>query len=169
MGLQAMEFWGAVGVGVGATVVMDLWALVLSRGFGVASLDYCLVGRWLAHMPQGRFSHANIRAASGVAGECALGWLAHYLVGAAFAVMLVTITGASWLAAPSIAPALLFGIATVLLPFLVMQPALGLGIAASKTPQPGAARIKSLATHAVFGTGLYLAALPLAELLAIGP
>jgi hypothetical protein len=32
-------------IGIGATVLIDLWALVLRRGFGVASLDYALVGR----------------------------------------------------------------------------------------------------------------------------
>jgi hypothetical protein len=43
-------------------------------------------------------------------------------------------------------------------PFLLMQPALGAGIAAAKTPNPTAARLRSLMTHAVFGLGLYFAA-----------
>jgi hypothetical protein len=43
----------------------------------------------------------------------------------------------------------------VLFPFLVMQPAMGAGIAASRTRNPGAARLQSLVTHAVFGLGLY--------------
>jgi hypothetical protein len=44
-----------------------------------------------------------------------------------------------------------------------MQPGLGLGIAASRTPQPNVARLRSLATHAVFGLGLYAAAAILAH------
>jgi hypothetical protein len=40
-----------------------------------------------------------------------------------------------------------------------MQPSLGLGIAASRTPKPTRARLKSLATHAVFGLGLYVCAM----------
>ncbi|MGL4962857.1 MAG: DUF2938 family protein [Inquilinus sp.] len=40
----------------------------------------------------------------------------------------------------------------------LMQPALGVGIAASKTPNLTAARLRSLMTHAAFGLGLYLAA-----------
>jgi len=54
---------------------------------------------------------------------------------------------------------------TVLMPWLVMQPALGLGVASAKTPNPAGARVKSLATHTVFGLGLYLSALVLAALL----
>lgn len=65
----------------------------------------------------------------------------------------------SWLERPSPWPALLFGIVTTLVPYFVMQPALGLGVASSKAPRPLQARIKSLATHTMFGLGLYLSAL----------
>jgi hypothetical protein len=51
-------------------------------------------------------------------------------------------------------PALIVGLITVAAPFLIMQPGMGAGIAA-KTPNPTAARLRSLATHAVFGIGLY--------------
>ena len=53
----------------------------------------------------------------------------------------------------------------MLVHWLVMQPALGLGVASSKVPNPAGARLKSVATHTVFGLGLYLSALLLAELL----
>jgi hypothetical protein len=51
---------------------------------------------------------------------------------------------------------LLVGIGTVAAPFLLMQPGMGAGMAASRTPAPNAARLQSLLTHAVFGLGLYL-------------
>jgi hypothetical protein len=47
---------------------------------------------------------------------------------------------------------------TVAAPFFVMQPAFGLGIAASKTPNPTQARLHNLLTHTVYGFGLYLSA-----------
>ena len=43
-------------------------------------------------------------------------------------------------------------------PFFVLQPGMGAGIAASKTPDPTAARLKSVIGHTVFGLGLYAAA-----------
>jgi hypothetical protein len=42
-----------------------------------------------------------------------------------------------------------------------MQPAMGAGIAASRTPNPSAARLRNLATHTVYGIGLYLSAVVL--------
>jgi len=147
----------AVVIGVGATVIVDLWALVLKRAFNIPSLSYCLVGRWLCHMP-GKFSHVSIAAAPATRSECRIGWIAHYVTGCAFALALVALAPAGWLARPTFSIALAFGIGTVLFPFLVMQPALGLGIAASKTGDPARARLKSLATHAVFGAALYLCA-----------
>jgi hypothetical protein len=47
-------------------------------------------------------------------------------------------------------------------PLFVMQPAMGMGIAASKTPNPATARLRSLVVHAAFGVGLYVSALLLA-------
>lgn len=57
---------------------------------------------------------------------------------------------------------LALGVATVAAPWLLMQPAMGAGIAASRTPSPAKNRVRSLVNHAVFGLGLYLAALLLA-------
>ena len=142
-------------MGVCATVVMDLWAVLLCRAFGMASLDYAMVGRWLGHMPAGRFAHAGIGRASPVIGEKALGWFAHYAIGVGFAACLVGLTGPAWRQAPTLVPALAFGIVTIVVPFFVMQPAFGAGMAASNTPNPTRARLRSLMTHSVFGLGLY--------------
>jgi hypothetical protein len=137
---------------------MDLWALFLKRAFGISSASYCLVGRWFRHMPEGKFMHASIANASQKRFECTVGWIAHYVIGAVYALMLVALVSASWLAQPTLLPALLFGVVAVLVPFLVMQPSFGLGIAASKTPNPMQARLRSLMAHTAFGVGLYIGA-----------
>jgi hypothetical protein len=66
---------------------------------------------------------------------------------------------ADWLARPTWPPALLYGVGTVVFPLFILQPSFGLGMAASRTPKPMQARLKSLVTHTVFGVGLYLCAL----------
>jgi hypothetical protein len=144
-------------VGIGATAFMDAWLLLRAR-FGGPAVGFAPVGRWVGHMRHGRFVHAGIAQAAPVAGEQALGWAAHYLVGIAFAAALVGLAGEGWLRAPSPGPALAFGVATVAAPLLVMQPAMGAGLAASKTASPWTQRLRSTANHAVFGLGLYLAA-----------
>ena len=151
----------AVAIGLGATLLIDLWALLLRRAFGVRSLDYCLLGRWVLHMRTGKFAHESIGTAARKAHECAVGWTTHYSIGAVFGVVFVSLATRTWLARPTLLPALAFGIVTVLVPFLTLQPALGLGVASSKTPHPARARVKSLTTHAMFGIGLWISALVL--------
>lgn len=115
------------------------------------------LGRWLAHMLRGRFRHDRIAASPPVRGERAIGWTAHYAIGVTFAAALLAIWGLDWVRHPTIAPALIIGIGSVAAPFLLMQPGMGAGIAASRTPNPAAARFQSLVTHGMFGLGLYAA------------
>lgn len=143
--------------GAGATALIDLWTVARRRLLGVPVPDYGLVGRWLAHMPRGRFRHDSIAAALPVRGERLIGWIAHYLIGISFAAILPAVWGHAWIDQPTIGPALIVGIGTVAAPFLLMQPGMGAGLAASRTPRPGAARMQSLVTHGIFGIGLYVA------------
>jgi len=159
MSIEGSVLAGAIAIGIGATLLMDLWNLFLKRTFGVPSLNYCLLGRWLRHMPGGTLRHAAITAAAQKPRECTVGWVAHYTIGVVFALGFIGLTSGDWLTRPTVLPALLYGLATVLFPFLIMQPSLGLGVAASRTPNPMQARLKSLVTHTVFGIGLYLSAL----------
>jgi hypothetical protein len=146
----------AMAIGLGATLAMDIWNSFLKRAFGIRSLNYCLLGRWIGHMPSGTFRHASIAAAPPVRGECIIGPLAHYSIGAVLGASFLLVVSPAWLARPTLLPALAYGIVTVVFPFFVMQPAFGLGIASAKTPHPALARIKSLATHTVFGVGLFV-------------
>lgn len=148
-------------IGIGGSALMDAWGFALRRGFAIPTLDYALLGRWIAHFPRGRFVHDRIAAAPPVRGERALGYLAHYAIGVAFALFLLAIWGVGWVRSPTIVPAMLIGLGTVVAPWFVMQPAMGAGIAGSKTPDPRATRLRNLGTHAVYGIGLYVSALAL--------
>ncbi|WP_288391298.1 DUF2938 family protein [uncultured Acinetobacter sp.] len=144
-------FW----IGVAATIFMDLSSVALKFWFGVQSLDYSLVGRWLLSMPKGFFCHRNIINSARLTHEKWVGWLAHYMIGVGFA-------GLYYLAIPSEQQplffcALGFGLFTVLIPFFIMQPCFGFGIAARRVPSAWQARLKSVFAHGVFGIGLYLA------------
>ena len=143
--------------GIGATAVMDLWGIARKPLLGAPPPDYGLVGRWVAHMRHGRFRHDAVTKASPVRGERLLGWTAHYLTGIAFAAVLIGFQGQAWLVHPTLAPAIVVGIGTVLAPYLIMQPGMGAGIAASRTPRPRTARLQTLLTHTFFGVGLYVA------------
>jgi len=154
-------------IGGGATLGMDLWAVFLRR-FGIPSLNFAFLGRWIGHLPEGRLIHASIAKATPIRGELLMGWCAHYSLGITFAALLLSTFGLKWARSPSLLPALLIGIVTVLAPLFILQPALGAGIASSKTPRPVFNSIKSLMTHTVYGLGLYLAALATASLIPAG-
>jgi len=147
----------ALVIGVGATVLVDLWAIARKRAFDTPLPNYGLVGRWFAHLARGRLRHQSIAASPAVQGERVIGWVAHYVIGVVFAGMLLAVWGLAWVRQPTLGPALLVGIGTVAAPFLVMQPGMGAGVAASRTPRPAAARLQSLITHTIFGLGLYVA------------
>jgi hypothetical protein len=150
-------------IGAGATVTMDLWAAALKR-FGVPSLNFAFLGRWIGHLPEGRWIHDSIAKAAPVRGELLIGWLAHYSIGITFAALLLATFGLGWARSPTLLPALVIGVVTVVAPLFVLQPALGAGIASSKTAAPLFNSMKSLVTHTVFGLGLYLAARATASL-----
>lgn len=144
--------------GIAATLLLDLWSILRKHWLGTNLPNYALVGRWLAGFPLGKFRHESMAAVSPVPGERLIGWIAHYLIGITFAAVLVLAFGTGWLYQPTLGPALLVGILSVVAPFLIMQPGMGAGIAASHTPNPGSARLQSLVFHTVFGFGLFAGA-----------
>lgn len=78
------------------------------------------------------------------------------MIGVMFAVAFLALVGNNWLQHPALVPAILFGVVTVFAPFFIMQPSFGYGFAASKTPNPIQARLRSLMNHTAFGIGLYV-------------
>lgn len=151
-------FLDALVIGCGATLVMDIVALVLKRAFGLQPLDYGLVGRWILWRLRGEGVPRPISHVPPFRYERPIGWLLHYLIGLVFALAFLMVIGAGWAAAPSLLPALVFGALTVAAPFFILQPAFGAGVAARRTPRPGLARAKSLMAHLSFGAGIWLAA-----------
>jgi hypothetical protein len=151
-----------IAIGVGATAFMDVWLTLLKR-MGVPTLNFAFVGRWIGHLLRGRIAHGSIGQAQPIVGEHALGWLMHYAIGIGFAGLLIAIRGMEWARSPTVLPAVLVGMATVAAPLFVMQPAMGSGFAASRTPTPLRNCMRSFANHTVFGFGLYLSALVIAS------
>jgi hypothetical protein len=154
----ALTVISAVLLGLGATLTFDLWGLFLKHAFKLAPSKICLIGRWLLYMPRGVFRHALITRTPPLRAECAVGWIAHYLIGSTFALIFVGLIGPAWLGHPTLLPAIGYGVVTVLAPLFIMQPAFGFGWASARTAQPNQARWRSLLNHLAFGGGLYLSA-----------
>jgi Protein of unknown function (DUF2938) len=91
MSIETGGVLAAVLIGAGATLLLDLWSLLLQHAFKVPFPNLCLLGRWLRHMPDGKFAHASILSSARKRSECAVGWIAHYAIGAAFALVFVAL------------------------------------------------------------------------------
>jgi hypothetical protein len=149
-------------IGIGATMVMDAWLLVLRRA-GVPTLNFALLGRWAGHVVRGRWFHDGIARSAPIEHELLLGWSVHYATGVVFAALAASLLGMEWVRQPALLPAVAIGLATVIAPLFVMQPAMGAGVASSRTPAPLRNCLKGAANHLAFGGGLYLAAAALAR------
>ena len=146
-------------IGAGATLAMDLWAILLNRAFGQPLPNWGFVGRWVGHLPRGRFVHSAIAEADHVANETALGWTFHYAVGIAYGLLFLAIVGSGWMAAPTFLSAWIFALITIGAGWFILQPGLGLGIAASRTPAPWVVRGHNILGHTAFALGLWATAL----------
>lgn len=145
-------------IGIGATAVMDAWLLLLKR-LNVPTLNFALLGRWIGHILHGQWFHEGMAKSAPIRHELAIGWLVHYSIGICFAILHVAIFGIVWMENPTLAPAITTGVATVVAPLFIMQPAMGSGIASAKTATPIRNCIKSIINHGVFGCGIYLIAI----------
>ena len=148
-----------VGVGVGATLLMDASMVLASRlapaVFATEKLDVNLIGRWVAGRGRGPRRGEDITGVPAVPGEVALGVATHYLTG-------ITLTQAYFTSLrrlglePGPIKATAFGLATAALPLLVMFPSMGYGLWGR---QSGDARRMSsvmLLGHTAFGAGIGL-------------
>lgn len=151
--------WRGAIIGAGATLAMDIWAVALTAVFKQPKANWGPVGRWFYHLKSGRVFHDTIADAEPFSQELALGWISHYAVGIAYGIMLALLVGPGWFVEPTFLPAWIWAMLTVAAGWFLLQPGLGIGWAASKTPNPNKVRALNLAAHTVFGLGLWLTAL----------
>jgi hypothetical protein len=146
-------------MGLGATVLIDIWALLLQRMAQVALPNWGMVGRWVMHLPRGKQFHKEIAVALPVPRERQIGWVFHYFVGVVYGVFFAFLAGPDWIAAPTFPPAFIYALATIAGGWFLLHPGLGLGWAVSKVEHPNRVRMLGLLSHSVFGLGLWLFAL----------
>ena len=142
-------------MGIIATVAIDLWATFANRILGWPRTNWGMVGRWIGHMRDGQFTHISIASSPPIVHESILGWIFHYVVGCIYAALYLMYVSTAQMGQPTLVTAVLFGLVTILSPWLLMQPALGLGIFASRAPRSNLVRLQNLIIHTIFGFALY--------------
>ncbi len=144
-------------VGIVATAVLDVWQRLVQVTVGVPATNWALVGRWISHMPRGKFIHPAIADLRSVPYEAVTGWVAHYVIGFVYAAAYLLLVRGIFDTEPTPVTAIGFGAITVAAPWLLLQPGMGLGVFARNASNPKLVRLQNLVSHIVFGIGLYLA------------
>ncbi|QIO04466.1 DUF2938 family protein [Acinetobacter shaoyimingii] len=142
-------------IGIFATLFMDVIAYIREKLFQIRSLNYAFLGRWILLWKDGTLTHENITLVPVVKFERVIGWFIHYLIGIFWVyvyLVLDHLLNFNSLFLSSIS----FSLLTTLISFLILQPALGFGFFALKTPNPLISIKNSLLAHLFFGIGLYL-------------
>jgi uncharacterized membrane protein YeaQ/YmgE (transglycosylase-associated protein family) len=137
--------WVGIVAGVVGTLAMDVLNHLVSRSGAISRIDIELIGRMAAGWVRGRFSYRN----PGV-----LGYLTHYAIGVALA--LIYVFGWEFLVAgpPSPAWALAYGVATTIASLFFVYPSMGFGVCGLRSPDGMKAPLSSFANHLYFGVGM---------------
>ena len=84
-----------------------------------------------------------------------MGWLFHYINGIGYAYLYVISIAFIVSNVPSLTSAIIYGLVTLIALWLVLQPALGLGLFAKLADKPNTIRALNLFVHLIFGLALY--------------
>ena len=144
-------------MGIFATYFMDLLAgFLVKRKLIHSYIGPEAVGRWFLYMFRGKIIHKDIQKTPTLNNENIWGVLSHYLIGIVLAgiylfleLKVQAIRDQMWMS-------LIFGITTVLLPWVWMLPSMGLGFLASKSPNKSRIIRTNLVNHTNFGLGLFI-------------
>jgi hypothetical protein len=146
------------GVVVGgiATFIMDC-SVIFSKILGLSQVQmkYDYMGRWLLHLIEGNFAHRDIRSSEVLGGEFIAGVLLHYGIGAILGVAYLIFWEYKNRSATIILP-LLFGLSTCILPWLILYPSMGYGLAGLNGIDGASLLAYSISGHFFYGFGLYL-------------
>ena len=143
-------------VGVGACLAFDAWQRIFQWFTGIPPSNWAIVGRWaIILLTNGQLKVRDIEAHPDRRHELGVGWLVHYGIAILYSAVFMLLMKANILAA-EFADGLLFGVVSVLIPWLFFLPCLGKGIMGRLTPNPLLVCALALMMHSIFGVAIGL-------------
>lgn len=147
-------------VGIGSTIVLDLWVTLIQKLLGIPPTNWGMVGRWLLGLPKGKLVLDTSNNAEPTLGEKTIGWLFHYLIGFAYAAIILILWGTQYIVAPTLLPAIIVGLVlSTIAGLAILLPAMGGGFFGRKLPNPFITLIYLVVAHAFFTAGQYIFAI----------
>lgn len=154
---MSVNVWRAVSIGLVSTMSMDILSALAIRLRVIAPLAPNLVGRWFVSVARAHPLHNDIALATPVSHEVGIALPVHYAIGTSLAALFVWATAYFGWPTRNLSLAVGFGISTSVLPWLIMFPAMGYGVAGWHGPEGTRLFTSSLVTHAFFGVGIGIA------------
>ena len=152
-----LTWWHLLLAGVIATVSMDVLTAIAIRLRLIAPLSPNVIGRWFASVARANPFHKDIARAAPTSHELAIALPVHYAIGTFLTALFVLTANRIGWQARSLPPALVFGVCTSGLPWLLMFPAMGYGVFGARGPEGTRLFVSSLISHAFFGLGIWIA------------
>lgn len=151
-------FFAFLGGVVGA-VLMDITDIYAHK-FGISSgVTVAQIGRWVLCMGDGVLVHEDIRNTRSRKNEIKTGWVFHFVVGGGLVGLcypLIFMLTSISMPQNHLLTGLLFGLATSLLPWLILLPSFGWGWFGLRAPKGANPLLASTISHAAYGIGLGL-------------
>ena len=145
-------------IGFFATMVMDLWTLLLFFITG-HPIDWGIIGKVVGYLFQGDLIVSDMSQYHALKYQNAIGWLTHYSVGFIYAIAfeLVVLHGLRYKA--SLLKALIFAWVLMVFPLCVLSPLFGNGFFYMHSVSPLHNILYTISCHTMFGIGLWLGTL----------
>ncbi len=143
-------------VGIGSTIALDIWVTLVKKITGIPPTDWGVVGRWLKAFPTGQFVVDNSNPNPPSTLEKIIGWLFHYVVGIAYAALIIIIFGSEFISAPTLLPTIVVGlILSTFAGLAILMPGLGGGFFGRLLPNKLVTYIYLIVAHGVFAFAQY--------------
>jgi hypothetical protein len=151
--VSAFSIPAAVLVGVVATLALDVVA-----GCGIATGMFRMpaFGRWFLYLLRGKVRHDDIETSPAIRGEGPLTFPLHYLAGMGLAGVYLLLLDGMNLGRGTFLLAVLYGVATSLIPLFVMLPSMGYGLLGLRGRGRTFWLQEILVMHLAYGAGIGL-------------
>ncbi len=147
-------------IGIGSTVILDLWVTLVEKVLAIAPTNWGSVGRWITGIPQGKWTLDSADTRPITKMEKVLGWGFHYVIGIAYAALLILLFGTGFMRTPTILPVVIVGLVlSTLAGLAILMPALGAGFMGKRVPNWSAMFIYLIVAHGIFASGQYCLAI----------
>ena len=142
-------------MGVFSTFFMDALGRILVKLKIVRpALEAYILGRWVLYFIKGKYVHEDIHQTPALKNERNVALISHYLIGIVLIGIYIFLETKIAVLRTQIWIPIIFGVTTVLLPWLWLYPSIGFGLLASKAKNKLDFIIFSIINHLNFGIGM---------------